>query len=146
MEMQLPPPWRPVEFLNGATERDWTPLIDVWSFATTVAEISQWCVTSKKRLGYPEDTRHFNREEKEKYSTCNVVENWPAWMEDLNPNLIQTLRNCWRVQPMSRTPYNVILREFETAKFNARQNDDDLSMPIPTNASGKLPKILDLFF
>lgn len=140
--MQLPPPWRPIEYLFGNKD-ELKCTVDNWAFATTIAEISQWCLTSKQRLGYPEDDRHLSREEKEKYCNQNLCE-MASWMNDLNPRLIPTLKKCWAVEPMSRTPYNVILRELETAKFNARANDSTLSMPIPTNPSGK-PSLPYLF-
>lgn len=63
--MQISPPWRPVEYLFRH-DKDLNCTVDNWSYATTVAEITQWCLNSKTRLGYQEDGNHFNREDKGK--------------------------------------------------------------------------------
>ena len=134
--MQLPPPWRPKEYLHGNTS-ELKGTVDNWSFATTVAEISQWCQTSRQRMGFPEDSHHLSRDDREKYNSQNLCE-MANWMNELNPNLIPTLKKCWSVEPMTRTPYHVILRELETAKHNVRKKDATIQIPIPTNPSGKL--------
>ena len=60
-EMQLPAPWRAMEYLFP--RRDGIICTaDNWAYATTVAEISQWCLHSKQRLGYPEDCHHLTYE------------------------------------------------------------------------------------
>ena len=74
---------------------------------------------------------------KDKYCSENVVE-MAAWVQELNPNLVTCLKKCWAIEPMSRTPFNAILRELDIAKFEARLNDSTLELHIPTNPSGKM--------
>ena len=53
--MSLPPPWRPIEHLQYITSENLSPTVDTWSFATTIAETTQWCQETITRFGYPDE-------------------------------------------------------------------------------------------
>ena len=106
-----------------------------------MAEISQWCITSKSRLGYPEDSRCLSLADKEKYKSQKVTD-FAEWIPDLNPALVSALRKCWSIQPLRRTPYSVLLRELETAKFSAREKDSTLCLNLPANPPIIISKVM----
>ena len=58
--MSLPPPWRPIEHLQYITSENLSPTVDTWSFATTIAETTQWCQETITRFGYPDEASKLN--------------------------------------------------------------------------------------
>ena len=74
-------------------------------------------------------------EQRKKYLNKDVAE-IPDWIEQLNPNLKTTLKNCWTPQPTLRPSFKELLREINKAKIQARKSDSSLAMPVPTNPSG----------
>jgi len=132
--LALPPPWRPLEHLHHQSTERLSPTTDTWSFATTIAECSQWCQETLTRFGYPDDPTKFSQEQAQKYKNCQVAP-LAEWIAELNPTLAHLLTRCWSPEPSLRSSMKELLREINTAKVIARQSDSSLTIPVPNNPS-----------